>query len=65
MNKKTPALRKNPFWLVLIRMFTNFGRDIVFSADLWYNGFSKSLPPRGRWHGVAVTEGVCVILGLC
>ena len=30
-----------------------FGRDIVFSADLCY---TKSLPPRGRWHGVAVYE---------
>ena len=25
---------------------------------------TKSLPPRGRWHGVAVTEGACVTLGL-
>ena len=24
----------------------------------------SSLPPRGRWHGVAVTEGACVTLGL-
>ncbi len=26
---------------------------------------TKSLPPRGRWHGAAVTEGACVTLGLC
>jgi len=26
---------------------------------------TKSLPQRGRWHGVAVTEGACVTLGLC
>ena len=26
---------------------------------------TESLPPRGRWHGVAVTEGACVTLGLC
>ena len=26
------------------------------------DGDSKSLPPRGRWHGGAVTEGACVIL---
>ena len=26
--------------LLLIRMFTNFGRDVVFSADLCYNGGS-------------------------
>ena len=44
--------------------YTNFGRELVFSADLCYNGFSKSLPPRGRWHGVAVTEGACVTLDL-
>ena len=25
---------------------------------------TKSLPPRGRWHGVAVTEGACVTLDL-
>ena len=24
-----------------IKMFTNFGRDIVFSADLCYNGADK------------------------
>ena len=42
----------------------NIGRELVFSADLWYNGFSKSLLPRGRWHGVAVTEGDCVTLDL-
>ena len=28
-------------------------------------GLTKSLPPRGRWHGVAVTEGARVTLGLC
>ena len=39
----------------------NFGRVIVFSADLCY---TKSLPPRGRWHSVAVTEGACVTLDL-
>jgi len=26
--------QKTPERLVLIRMFTNFGRDVVFSADL-------------------------------
>ena len=25
---------------------------------------TESLPPRGRWHGVAVTEGDCVTLDL-
>ena len=24
----------------------------------------ESLPPGGRWHGVAVTEGACVTLDL-
>ena len=28
--------------LVLIRMFTNFGRDIVISADLCYNGMGDN-----------------------
>ena len=39
---KEPRLR-----LVLIRMFTNFGRDIVFSADLCYNGANEK-PPSER-----------------
>ena len=28
-------------------MFTNFGRDIVFFADLWYNGTNEK-PPSER-----------------
>ena len=28
-------------------------------ADPSDNRCTKSLPPRGRWHGAAVTEGVC------
>ena len=35
------------FRLLLIRMFTNFGRDIVFSAELCYNGVNKK-PPSER-----------------
>jgi len=46
------------------RPYKKFGRDVVFSADLCYNGTNKSLPPGGRWHGVAVTEGACVTLSL-
>ena len=32
-------------------MFTNFGRDIVFSADLCYNGVNEKPPLcKGRWQ---------------
>ena len=52
-------IKKSPFGLVLIKMFivgtgvpdgpqnTNFGRDIVFSADLCYNEVSEK-PPSER-----------------
>ena len=30
--------------------YTNFGRDIVFSADLCYNGLTKSLSLWERWR---------------
>ena len=53
-HKKEVALRG-----VLIRMFTNFGRELVSSADLCYNEVSEK-PPSERWHGAAVTEGACV-----
>ena len=33
--------------LVLIRMFTNFGREVVFSADLCYNRITEK-PPSER-----------------
>ena len=32
---------------VLIRLFTNFGRELVFSADLCYNGANEK-PFSGR-----------------
>ena len=35
------------FSVVLIRMFTNFGRDVVFSADLCYNRCNEK-PPSER-----------------
>ena len=35
--------------------YTNFGRDIVFSADLWYNGTNKK-PPSER-EGDRVSGG--------
>ena len=39
--------------------------EILFSLPICgIMGLTKSLPPRGRWHGVAVTERVCVTLGL-
>ena len=36
--EKTVRMKKRWLRLVLIRVFTNFGRDVVFSADLCYNG---------------------------
>ena len=36
-------------------MFTNFGRDIVFSADLWYNRTNEK-PPSER-EGDRVSGG--------
>ena len=59
-SEKEAALR-----MLLIRMFTQIGRELVFSADLCYNGLAKSLPP-----GVKValpqakTEGARVTLSL-
>ncbi len=35
---------KTTLTLLLIRMFTNFGRDIVFSADLCYNETNEKPP---------------------
>ncbi len=41
--------RKNaPFRSVLIRMFTNFGGELVFSADLSYNGTGDENGQRKR-----------------
>ena len=58
MRRKSLLLRqtkKAPFRLVLIRMFTNFGRDIVFSAELCYNGVNEK-PPSER-EGDRVSGG--------
>ena len=41
--------------LVLIRMFTNFDREIVFSADLRYNGANEK-PPSEREVLIFSTE---------
>ena len=38
-------------------MFTNFGRDVVLSADLCYNGDNEKASPLGRGGGVADGEG--------
>ena len=43
----TTYQKDRSFRLVLIRMFTNFGRDIVFSADLCYNDANEK-PPSER-----------------
>ena len=39
--------KKEDVTLLLIRMFTNFGGELVFSADLWYNGVNEK-PPSER-----------------
>ena len=39
------------------RTFTNFGRDVVFSADLCYNGDNEKASPVGRGGGEADGEG--------
>ena len=36
--------KKEPFRFPLIRMVTNFGRDIVFSADSYYNVINEKTP---------------------
>ena len=35
----------------------NFGRELVFSADLWYNGDNEKASPLGRGGGEADGEG--------
>ena len=42
--------------------FTNYQINTNFQSVCEYRCCSKSLPPRGRWHGKAVTEGECVTL---
>ena len=39
---------KAEFTRVLMRTLTNFGRDIVFSADLCYNGTNGKPRPLGE-----------------
>ena len=51
--------------LLLIRMFTNFGRDVVSSADLCYNEAIEKPPSEREVARVSVTEGACVTLSLC
>ena len=43
LNEKRGLLRG-----VLIRMFTNFGVELVFSADLCYNGANRKPLPLGE-----------------
>ena len=65
--------------LLLIRMFnttfvgvdvlgdpqyTNFGRELVFSADLCYNGSNQKAFLREEGGTRSVTEGACVTLSL-
>jgi len=47
--------KRERFRSVLIRMFTNFGRDIVFSADLCYHETNEK-PPSER-EGDRVSGG--------
>ena len=48
--------------LVLIRTFTNFGGELVFSADLCYNGRKQKAFLREEGGTRSVTEGACVTL---
>ena len=41
---------------------TNFGRELVFSANLCYNGISKKAFLREEGGTRSVTEGACVTL---
>ena len=43
---------------------TNFGRDVVFSADLCYNEANEKPPSEREVARVSVTEGACVTLNL-
>ena len=45
-------------------MLTNFGRDIVFSADLCYNGSIKKAFLREEGGTRSVTGGACATSGL-
>jgi len=42
----------------------DFGRELVFSADLWYNGANEKAFLREEGGTRSVTEGACVTLGL-
>ena len=47
------------------RPYKQISAEILFSLPICFiMGLTKSLPPRGRWHGIAVTEGACVTLDL-
>ena len=50
--------------LILIRTFTNFGRGIVFSADVCYNRRKQKAFLREEGGARSVTEGARVTLGL-
>ena len=44
---------------------TNFGRELVFSADLCYNGDNENAFLREEGGTRSVTEGARVTLGMC
>jgi len=46
-----PSKKLYGFGSVLIRMFANFGGELVFSADLCYNGTNRK-PPSEREVGM-------------
>ena len=47
------------------RPYKHISAEGLFSLPIYVIiKLTKSLPPRGRWHGVAVTEGACVTLDL-
>ena len=54
------SLRTSRFSLLFLTeklQAQKIGRELVFSADLWYNGDNEKASPYGRGGGVADGEG--------
>ena len=58
--KRTPAI--SLLFLTENLRAQNVGRELVFSADLCYNGVSKKAFLREEGGTRSVTEGACVTL---
>ena len=57
--------KKGLFRSVLIRMFTNFGRELVFSADLCYNEANGKPPSRREPLDTCKHRGMGFARSLC